>query len=51
MWWCCGKKNQDAPGCRFAKHVNKDAENEDEEAEEENISKIKCICCKKNGHT
>lgn len=31
--------------------MNKDAENEDEEPEEENIAKVKCICCKKNGHT
>ena len=20
MWWCCGKSNKDAPGCKFSKH-------------------------------
>ena len=24
MWWCCGRKNKEAPGCKFGKHVNKD---------------------------
>jgi hypothetical protein len=26
MWWCCGKKGKDQPGCKFAKHENKDDE-------------------------
>ncbi len=20
MWWCCGRKNKDDPGCKFSKH-------------------------------
>jgi hypothetical protein len=20
MWWCCGRKNKDDPGCKYAKH-------------------------------
>ena len=35
MWWCCGKKTQDAPGCKFSKHINKDAEENDESDQDE----------------
>ena len=21
MWWCCGKREKDAPGCKFRKHT------------------------------
>jgi len=24
MWWCCGKKGKDEPGCKFAQHQHKD---------------------------
>jgi hypothetical protein len=20
MWWCCGKSDKNAPGCKFSKH-------------------------------
>lgn len=20
MWWCCGRRNKDDPGCKYAKH-------------------------------
>lgn len=20
MWWCCGKRNKEQPGCKFSKH-------------------------------
>ena len=23
MWWCCGKTQQDALGCKFSKHEYK----------------------------
>ena len=25
IWWCCGKKNKDDPGCKFSQHESKDA--------------------------
>ena len=30
MWWCCGKKTKEAPGCKFGKHINKDDEEQEE---------------------
>jgi hypothetical protein len=24
MWWCCGRRNKDDPGCKYAKHDNRD---------------------------
>jgi hypothetical protein len=24
MWWCCGKRGKDTPGCKFSKHETKD---------------------------
>jgi len=24
IWWCCGRKGKDDPGCRFGKHERKD---------------------------
>lgn len=29
MWWCCGKRGKEQPGCKFSKHETKDI-NEDE---------------------
>ncbi|CDW87557.1 ankyrin repeat domain containing protein [Stylonychia lemnae] len=52
MWWCCGRKLKDAPGCKFNKHQNKD--DEEQEAKEFNDAlhqeTIKCFCCKQHGH-
>ena len=31
MWWCCGKRGQNTPGCKFSKHEVKNEEDEDEE--------------------
>lgn len=54
MYWCCGKLNKDAPGCKFDKHqARNEAEDEDEdEADVGNnlIKKAVCICCKETGH-
>ena len=30
MWWCCGRRNKDDPGCKYAKHQI--TENEEETA-------------------
>lgn len=50
MWWCCGKTKQNAKGCKFQKHVQKeDLHNSD--SEEEELSKIpKCALCGQTGH-
>jgi hypothetical protein len=29
MWWCCGKKGKDAPGCKYSKHESKDDEDDE----------------------
>ena len=36
MWWCCGKRSKDAHGCRFAKHLSKDDEEDEKDDEEKN---------------
>lgn len=37
MWWCCGKKSKDAPGCIISKHIAKeDDEDIKDEDEQEN---------------
>lgn len=53
MYWCCGSKHQEELGCRFAKHINKDAEKEEDQSDEDESDLLKkqlCICCKKLGH-
>ena len=57
MWWCCGKTNKDAPGCKFSKHIHKedDDADDDQEAKEKCKASIlkstRCQCCKELGHT
>lgn len=51
MWWCCGKTNKDAQGCKYSKHECKDIEGEEDEADRLEINKkrfekLKCLCCK-----
>lgn len=31
MWWCCGKRGKDQPGCRYSKHESKDDEIDEDE--------------------
>lgn len=53
MWWCCGKTHKDAPGCKFAKHLSRDEEEEEREAEfaeRSRFEKKRCDCCKGVGH-
>ena len=38
MWWCCGKRGKDQPGCRFSKHESKDDEDEDEECKPNSLN-------------
>lgn len=52
MYFCCGKVNKDAPGCKFDMHrAFKDSEGDDD-FEGENKPKVKqvCNCCKGIGH-
>ena len=52
MWWCCGKKQKDALGCKFSKHEEKKEDEEDDENVDKEKNKInqmrlvKCQCCK-----
>jgi hypothetical protein len=53
IWWCCGKKDPKARGCKFQKHIN----NEEKEKLMENKTNLtiqphkrKCQCCKGYGH-
>ena len=55
MWWCCGKRGKDQPGCKFAKHESKDDEDEDEDAGKfktkgKHLKYMRCNCCKELGH-
>ena len=52
MWWCCGKRGIDAPGCKFSKHESKDDFDEEEQQRrhEKEQKKLRCICCKELGH-
>jgi len=54
MWWCCGKRGKDQPGCKFSKHESKDDEDFDaQDAKEEgenNMKYVRCLCCKELGH-
>jgi hypothetical protein len=49
MWWCCGKKEMNAPGCKTAKHESKEEEDDEENVkklESEDLKRKKCLCCK-----
>jgi hypothetical protein len=53
MWWCCGKRDLNAPGCQYQKHSTKTEEQrEEKEKEDDNTHKqVKCMCCKEYGHS
>lgn len=61
MWWCCGKVNKSAPGCKISKHECKEDEADgDDNEENEQVQQsfltfqdhlnITCMCCKQKGH-
>jgi hypothetical protein len=41
MWWCCGKKVFNAPGCKFSKHEEKKDDEEDEDPADKEKNKLK----------
>lgn len=56
MWWCCGKRGKDQPGCKFAKHESKEDEDEDDDTGKrstkgKHLKYMRCNCCKELGHT
>ena len=51
MWWCCGKRGADAPGCKFSRHEERKDDEEEEEHNHDNCQhKHRCHCCKQLGH-
>eukprot|EP00347_Sterkiella_histriomuscorum_P018688 403344555 len=53
MWWCCGRKSKEAPGCKFNKHINKDDEEQEtqDQRESHHQEQVRCYCCKQLGHS
>lgn len=49
MWWCCGKSQLSALGCKFGKHMTKDDEEEVENSKVK-LRVTRCLCCKDYGH-
>ena len=54
MWWCCGKANKEAQGCKFQKHESKNEDEDSDEGEEKKSDAnrhLRCISCREHGHT
>jgi hypothetical protein len=57
MWWCCGKEQKEADGCKISKHECKEddeednAEQENKEDQSKQLKNVRCYCCKEIGHT
>ena len=53
MWWCCGKRGKDQPGCKFQKHESKDDDDDlenEKNSDPANLKYVRCLCCKELGH-
>ena len=52
QWWCCGRKSQQALGCKFGKHEEKRDASDDQELDRLiGVRKeLFCHCCKQKGH-
>lgn len=50
MWWCCGKTDYNAPGCKVQKHSTRDDKGNEGEASPGQLKQVKCLCCKEYGH-
>ena len=52
MWWCCGKRGKDQPGCKFGKHLCRgdDDKSDDEQQATQSVKHTRCACCKEVGH-
>lgn len=51
VWWCCGKADKNAPGCKTNSHLEKNDE-ELEDLEEDTVYHMnkRCLCCREYGH-
>ena len=56
MWWCCGKTDKEAAGCKYSKHESKEDDEDDGDPEDKlqdqlrQLKNIRCHCCKEIGH-
>ena len=52
MWWCCGKRDKENPGCKFSKHETKDEDEiPDPEGNVKNLKNVRCTACRDMGHS
>lgn len=52
MWWCCGKKDREHPGCKYSKHESREDDLEyDIKKNGVGNKNMKCVCCKEFGHS
>ena len=40
MWWCCGKRGKEQPGCKYSKHESKDEDEDDKKQRAEDQDKM-----------
>ncbi|CAG9324335.1 unnamed protein product [Blepharisma stoltei] len=50
MWWCCGRKGENAKGCRTSQHIAKDEEEELMQEEMRLRKQQFCTSCTETGH-
>eukprot|EP00347_Sterkiella_histriomuscorum_P024062 403332433 len=56
MWWCCGKTDKEAQGCKFSKHESKEDDEDDADPDDKlqdqlrQLKNVRCLCCKELGH-
>jgi hypothetical protein len=50
MWWCCGKRGRNQPGCKYAMHEIKLDDDDDEDGDQSKKTKkqdlMRCHCCR-----
>lgn len=58
MWWCCGKTQKEADGCKIGKHECKEDDEDDagdpdgnKDDQNKQLRNVRCFCCKEIGHT
>lgn len=51
LWWCCGKTNKEALGCKFGSHkARRDDDDDGLDLARDPTKNQKCKCCKEGGH-
>lgn len=56
MWWCCGSRAVNQPGCKYQSHESKEEDDDfdddkKEEDEKQQLKHVRCMCCKEKGHS